>query len=596
MGVIGSGPNGRRFLSTVIVGLLMMAAGLLPAQETLIQVRAFLAKESSEKPAGNAITFYGSSSDPRLASIKAMVKGTESDLRAAALRVMPALRDIETVDYLFSLVLFWDGRSATAGDFVIQPPAAFRLELTPTWREDGALDFLLAVYAKEISAWPPEGSKKEAAAERSLRAAVHPDFFKSRMEKILERDVSLAVEEPGLLFLPYHDQTLVLFLMPAVRPQPVLQSLPVYPDDLVRLGVAGQGRYRVSIDKKGAVRSVTVITPLHPFLDDAAAGAIREWTFEPVMRGLTAVAVSFDWPIDFDPARWPGLAELSAPRASEPYSAELNRILALGAAYCERLSGAALDFVCQESIRSLDCALYLPETTVSAGAKLTEKSTDSKGTIMIIGPRRASLSRNPYKTKTYRFVNDFQMIRKQGRVEERRILLESNDKSAPKGAAPPDEKRYASLKPLFAPIDILATDRQESYEFRLLGKDKIKGLTAAIIEAVARPGASVRIPAAKIWIDPESSQILRCETQGLPVEGYEFIFEEASRIGISPVGSMMVNYGDEKNGILFPSRVTLLIEYPVNVWGVGKRTRIDTEIHYANYRFFTVETEKAVIR
>jgi hypothetical protein len=188
------------------------------------------------------------------------------------------------------------------------------------------------------------------------------------------------------------------------------------------------------------------------------------------------------------------------------------------------------------------------------------------------------------------------MIRKQGRVEERRILLESNDKSAPKGAAPPDEKRYASLKPLFAPIDILATDRQESYEFRLLGKDKIKGLTAAIIEAVARPGASVRIPAAKIWIDPESSQILRCETQGLPVEGYEFIFEEASRIGISPVGSMMVNYGDEKNGILFPSRVTLLIEYPVNVWGVGKRTRIDTEIHYANYRFFTVETEKAVIR
>ena len=574
----------------------MMAAGLLPAQETLIQVRVFLAREAAGKLAGNAIAFYSSSSDSRLASIKAMVNGTESDLRAAALRVMPALRDIETVDYLFSLVLFWDGRSATAGDFVIQPPAAFRLELTPTWREDGALDFRLAVYVKKISAWPPEGSKKEAAAERSLRAAVHPDFFKSRTEKILERDVSEAVEEPGLLFLPYHDQTLVLFLMPAARPQPVLQSLPVYPDDFIRQGVAGQGRYRISIDEKGVVRSVTVKTPLHPFLDDAAVRAIREWTFEPVMRGLTAVAVSFDWTIDFDPARWPGLAELSAPRTPEPYSAELKRLLAIGAAYCERLSGAALDFVCQESIRSLDCALYLPETTAAAGAKLTEKATDSKETIAIIGPRRASLPRNPYKTKTYRFICDFQMIRKQGRVEERRILLESNDKSAPKGAAPPDEKRYASLKPLIAPIDILATDRQESYEFRLLGRDKIKGLTAAVIEAVARPGASVRIPAAKIWIDPESSQILRCETQGLPVEGYEFIFEEASRIGISPVGSMMVSYGDEKNGILFPSRVTLLIEYPVNVWGVGKRTRIDTEIRYDKYRFFTVETEKAFIR
>ena len=59
---------------------------------------------------------------------------------------------------------------------------------------------------------------------------------------------------------------------------------------------------------------------------------------------------------------------------------------------------------------------------------------------------------------------------------------------------------------------------------------------------------------------------------------------------------MMVSYGDEKNGILFPSRVTLLIEYPVNVWGVGKRTRLDTDIRYDKYRFFTVETEKAIIR
>jgi TonB family protein len=597
MGVTGSKPLGRRFLSTVICGwLITMAAALLPAQETLIQVRAFLATESAEKPSGNEVTFYTSSSDPRLASVKAMVNGTESDLRAAALRVMPALRDIETVNYLFSLVLFWDGRSATAGDFVIQPPAAFRLELTPTWREDGTLDFRLALYAKEISAWPPEGSKKEAAAERNLRAAVHPDFFKSRMEKILERDVSLAAEEPGLLFLPYHDQTLVLFLMPAARPQPVLQSLPIYPDDLVRQGVAGQGRYRVSIDNKGAVRSVSVKTHLHPFLDDAAARAIREWTFEPVMKGLTAVAVSFDWTIDFDPARWPGLAELPAPRASGPYSAELIRLLALGAAYCERLSGAALDFVCHESIRSLDCALYLPETTASAGTTLTEKATDSKGTIMIIGPRRAPLGRDPFNTKTYRFTCDFQMVKKQGEIEEQRILLQSNVKSAPKGAAPPDEKRYASLKPLFAPIEILATDRQESYEFRLLGREMNKGRSTAVIEAVARPGAPARIPAAKIWIDPESSQILRCETQGLPVEGYEFIFEEASRIGIGPVGAMTMSYGVEENGILFPSRVTLLIEYPVNVWGVGKRTRIDTDIRYDQYRFFTVETEKAVIR
>jgi hypothetical protein len=97
-------------------------------------------------------------------------------------------------------------------------------------------------------------------------------------------------------------------------------------------------------------------------------------------------------------------------------------------------------------------------------------------------------------------------------------------------------------------------------------------------------------------MDPGSSQILRCEIQGLPVEGYEFVFEEASRLGIRPMSEITVSYDEEKNGILFPSRLTLLIEYGVDIWGYGKRTRLDTDIRYDQYRFFTVETEKAVIK
>jgi TonB family protein len=584
-------------LSSLIIGgwLMITGARLLPAQETLIQLRAFIATGGTETSGGGAADFFVPGSDPLMAQIKAIRNGTESDLRAAASKVILELRDIETIESLFSLILYWDGRSATAGDFVIQPPAAFRFEANPTWGFGGTLDFRLSVYAKEIPVWPPSGSKKEAAAERSLKAAVHPDFFKNRMDKIAERDISLAVEEPGLLFLPYHDRTLVLFLMPATRPQPIRQALPVYPDDLVRQGVAGQGRYRISIDEKGAVKGVKVIAPLHPFLDDAALKAIRQWTFEPVVKGLKAVGVSFDWTIEFDPSRWPGLGERKTQQASEPYSAELKSLLALEAAYCERLSGAALDFVCQESIRSLDNVFYLPETPASAGGKITQKA-DSKGIITLVGPRRNPLIGDRGQSKKFRLLTDFQMIRSQGRVEERRTILESNDRSAPKGTAPPNEKRYSSLKPLFIPVDIFAIGRQESYEFRLLGRDKIKGRLAAVIEAVARPGASVRILSAKIWMDPGSSQILRCEIQGLPVEGYEFVFEEASRLGIRPMSEMTVSYDEEKNGILFPSRLTLLIEYGVDIWGYGKRTRLDTDIRYDQYRFFTVETEKAVIK
>ncbi len=579
----------------LVWGFGAIAVASLQAQESLLQVRAFMVQEPSVPSPSSRVELLAAGSDPRLAPLLAAVSGSESDLRSAALQAIPGVREIESAEYLFSLVFFWDGLAPALTDFVIQPPAAFRFEIHPAWRIDGALSFHLALYAKEVAPWPVAGSQEESAGERSLQAAVHPDFYRSRMEKLLSKDVALAVEEPGLLFLPFHDRTIVLLLMPAARPQPVRQTLPAYPDVLIRQGVAGQGRYRVSIDEKGKVRGVVLKTPVHPFLDDASMQAIRQWTFEPVIKDLKAVAVSFDWTIHFDPARWPGPAARPRDAAVEPYSEEMKRVLRLGAAYCRRLSEAALDFVCQETIRSLDCALYLPEKTVAEEIKTTTTPAGG-GEYIKTATRRAALGRNPFRTRSYRFTSDYQMIRKEGRTTERRTLLESNIKGATPGASPPDEKRYASLKPLFAPLDVLAADRQELYDFRLLRQDKLRGRTVAVIEAIARSGATSRIPTARIWIDPDSSQILRCETHGLPVEGYEFVFDEASRIGLSPLGTMTADYEEEKNGVLFPSRVSLLIEYLVPQWGVGKRIRVDTQIRYDKYKFFTVDTEHAIIR
>ena len=585
----------RLIPALVVSSLGLTAPAEPPAQGTLIQIRAFMAHEDGDRPGERAITLYRSMAEPRLAALRAMANGTESDLRAASSKAASELRDLESLEYLFSLVCFWDGRSGSVGDFVIQPPRAFRFELEPSWDHSGALDLRLAVYAKEMPDWPPQGRKKEEAAQRALRAAIHPDFFKERMEELCDRKVSLLIEEPGLLFIPNHEATLVLFLMPAIRPQPVVQILPVYPDDLVRKGVAGPGCYRISIDKKGAVRKVEVKTSVHPFLDAAAVEALKAWVFEPVTKGLAAVGVSFDWTIDFDPSRWPGMAPVAEPDSSELPSPELEKLLGLGAVYCGRLSAAALDFVCREQIRSQDYAFYLPKQPASTGAAFTRKKTDS-GEIIGLATRPRALSRDPFMTKTLRLSSDFQLIRKQGRIEERRVLLESNVKAALRGAAPPDEKRYAALRPLFVPIDILGKDRQGFYRFRLIGREKALGRMTTVIEAVAKPGAPVRITKARIWIDPGSSQVVRCETRGLPIEGYEFIFDEASRIGVNPVSAMAISYETERNGIVFPSRVRLLIEYPVNIWGAGKRTRIDTDIRYDQYRFFIVETEKAVIR
>jgi TonB family protein len=371
--------------------------------------------------------------------------------------------------------------------------------------------------------------------------------------------------------------------------------LPAYPEELLRRGGAGKARFRISIDEKGAVRNVRVMTSVHPYLDDAACRAIKQWTFEPVVNDRRAVPVSFDWTLDFDPARWPGIANKPGQLAAGPYSPELKKILEQGAAYAERLSGAAMDFVCEETIKTTNYALYLPEKTVADEAK-TSVSSSGAGELIMVSSRPRILSRNPYDTKTNRFVCDYQMIKKGERVEERRILLRENGKSVESAHKSLDDKQYAVLRPLFAPLAVLTADRQKFYDFRFAGDETIEGKPAAVIEAVARPGAVTEAPAARLWIDRVSFRILQCETQGLPIEGYESVFEEASKIGIGPVGTMTTTFGEAKNGVLFPSRVSLRIDYPVNAWGIGKRAKVETDIRYDKYKFFTVDTENKIIR
>ncbi len=103
--------------------------------------------------------------------------------------------------------------------------------------------------------------------------------------------------------------------------------------------------------------------------------------------------MSFDWSIDFDPKRWLGVAVPDESSLSESYSPEFKQVLALVSGYCDRLGAAALDFVCRESIRSLDCALDLPEAVASPGTRVTQKKTDSGEMIKTLGGSRKDIDR-----------------------------------------------------------------------------------------------------------------------------------------------------------------------------------------------------------
>jgi hypothetical protein len=159
-----------------------------------------------------------------------------------------------------------------------------------------------------------------------------------------------------------------------------------------------------------------------------------------------------------------------------------------------------------------------------------------------------------------------------------------------------EEKRITALKPLFASIKILGEDRQLFFRFKLLGDEKLRGRDAYVIGASPKTGAPGGVRKAKVWIDKSTFQILQSEIQGVPPEGYEVVLDEANQIGKELNFTMKASYSIEKNGVLFPSETEVLVEYPLNFWGITKRTRLETEIRYDQYKFFTVNTESQIIK
>ena len=74
---------------------------------------------------------------------------------------------------------------------------------------------------------------------------------------------------------------------------------PVYPEEARRARISGIVILEATIDKTGVVRDVQVLKPLPSGLSEAAADAVRQWTFQPATRKGQPVDVVFNLTINF---------------------------------------------------------------------------------------------------------------------------------------------------------------------------------------------------------------------------------------------------------------------------------------------------------
>jgi hypothetical protein len=253
---------------------------------------------------------------------------------------------------------------------------------------------------------------------------------------------------------------------------------------------------------------------------------------------------------------------------------ELERILRESAAYCEKLTNSALFFVCKEKIEEEIHHIDFSEVEVWRPT----------------GMRRVYRVRNPRpKAEKNTYIYDYQLIKKGTKIEESRILLQENEEKKYVKNSKLKTKRFYSKKSIFGPVGFLSKNWQETYNYKIKKEDTINGRMAIVIEALPKIKMKDKPNYGKIWVDKEDFSVLKIEIEAESLAGFENLKEMSRKRRIKPIITVVHDYGIEKKGIGFPSKI--IFEESYIGPGTGKFRASRTIITYDEYRFFTVDVK-----
>lgn len=596
----------------MVIGLLLIAHSISAANRITVRIWLFQGTVMEDQPQLKKVEIMPISTSLELASAKALAGGSENDFKAAVIEALLDTKNLRTLDDLF----FLKQTLPIYDQVFLGRQLAYRVHLlhkvlTPTQVA------LLVVLSKT-----KEGVVRPEKEDRAmLRNALNATQDDEKMEKITGLELVLGLADPVVVGIPNQNRPYFMIvkvtaneaeiktkrsptlkapslpnLVPA--PRPVERALPYYPDELKRRGIRGNVGLQIEIDEKGIVQMVRVVSSVHSYLDYAASQAFWKWRFEPVFHNGKPIRAAFAYSFNFDPQTYSeGITrrEEIPEEVDAPTRAELERILAGCARYCRKLADAAFFYICDETISETTHSLVSPDRLAEIVLKARDINVivyeDSAGYKAGYVPRYNIMDTKNVERTTYDC--DYQLIKRFGEAEERRIILKENRRKITDQVKLLEENRYSVLTPIFSSLKILDEDHQPMFNYRLLKEDRIYGRNADLIEVVPKFGGADGVRSAKVWVDKERFQILRSEIEGVPIEGYEDILKEAVLLNIRPDFQTTYEYRVEKNDLLFPERTSVRIKYPSLLPGRFE-TKSKIDLTYKNFKFFMVETETEI--
>jgi YHS domain-containing protein len=358
-------------------------------------------------------------------------------------------------------------------------------------------------------------------------------------------------------------------------PLPYVLVVPGYPDEIREYEREGSIKLESVVDDTGTVREIRAVESDGIPYEKALREALSQWSYTRRKQDNRFVPFSSIINFFFEPTniQETGIQQEKTIQ-SQPSASLMMRI----ADYCGKLENAALYFVCKEKIVE---ELEPNRQIQNAEAVISDPFEKGPGGAMMVMGAIVG-GKNSY---TY----DYQVIRKETRVTERRILLEENGKAAADDGLYPKTFRFYVNKAIYGPIGLLGRAEQPSYDYSQLEDENIDGRKAYVIDIRPKKPSLIKPTYGKVWIDKNDGSVLKMDVEVESLAGYERISEDYESLGIKPLISIEIVYGFEKNGLRFPSEINLREAYKDPKKGKIKVSEMSVE--YSQYKFFTVGTE-----
>jgi hypothetical protein len=243
----------------------------------------------------------------------------------------------------------------------------------------------------------------------------------------------------------------------------------------------------------------------------------------------------------------------------------LTRILERTREYCRKLGSASLNFVCTEFVENHEYSppIRLYSTTPVKGVRKVDSES---------------------------FVYDYQLVASGTSVKETRTLVRENGELRDEKNATIKTRIFKHKNLIFGPVGLLSEYWQPRHAYSYIGEDRSGGTKTFLVEAGPAGPPEPGHLYGKVWVSQEDYSILKIEWDQKSLSAFPIIERQAKSFGPDTVPGIVLTaeYGIEKNGIRFPSRVTILEDYR-DIKGTIRVS--ETTIIYKDYKFFTVETD-----